>query len=191
MMEEFLQQYGYAALALATFLEGETALLVASSLVSTGVFGGMETVFFGFFGSFVSDWMYFLIGRLNGTYFVEQRPALKAKLDPAHKFFQTHRLQILVSYRFLYGLRIVLPLMIGLTGVRPLYFLGFSLVAGLSWSSLVGGAGYLAGEYFQLTAASFESNGLLIILAFACFGVLLGLGVKRFAEKQMNIPTGR
>lgn len=188
-MQEFLQQYGYAALALATFLEGETALLVAASLVSSGVFAGPETVFFGFFGSFVSDWMYFLIGRFNGSYFVERRPALKAKLDPARKFFETHRLQILVSYRFLYGLRAVLPLMIGLTGVRPLYFLGFSLVAGLSWSSLVGGAGYLAGEYFQLTAESFESNGLLIILGFAACGVLLGLAVKRFAERKMSIPS--
>lgn len=187
-MEEFLQQYGYLALAVGTFVEGETAILVASSLVYSGLFSAPETVFFGFFGSFVSDWMYFLIGRLNGTWFVEQRPALKTKLEPARRFFETHRIQILLSYRFLYGLRAVLPIMIGLTGVRPLHFLGFSLVSGLLWSSLVGSAGYLAGAYFQLSPSSFEEHGLLVMLSFASFGLLFGFMVKKAAERRLRIP---
>ena len=188
-MEEFLQQYGYLALALGTFLEGETAILVAASLVYTGVFAGPETIFFSFLGSFVSDWLYYLIGRLNGSYFVSRRPALKARLEPALRFFETHRLQILLSYRFLYGFRTILPFMIGLTGVRPLHFLGFSIVAGLMWASVVSAVGYFAGEFFQLTPRSFEENGLLIILGFGTFGVLVGLAVKRFAEHRMNVPS--
>lgn len=188
-MEEFLHQYGYLALALGTFLEGETAILVASSLVYTGIFSGPETIFFGFFGSFVSDWMYFMIGRVNGIYFIERRPALKAKLEPAHKFFKSHRVQILLSYRFLYGLRAVLPIMIGLTGVRPLHFLGYSVASGLLWASAVSVAGYLAGGYFQLTPRSFEENGLFVFLAFGTFGVLLGYTIKRLAEKRLHIHT--
>lgn len=189
-MEDFLHQYGYFALALGTFLEGETAILVASSLVSSGVFGGLETVFFGFFGSFLGDWMYYLIGRINGTLFVERRPRLKLRLDPARRFFETHRFQVLISYRFLYGLRAVLPIMIGLTGVRPLHFLAFSVAAGLLWSSLVSSAGYLAGRYFQFTAQTFEEHGLLVVLAFAAFGLAVGTLVKRVAEQRLNIPSG-
>src|SRR5437762_14067906 len=98
-MEEFLLQYGYIALSIGTFLEGETAILVASSLVHSGFFKGPYTVVFGFFGSFISDWLYFIIGKLNGRYFIEKRPALKEKLKPTQKFFRTHRLQILFSYR--------------------------------------------------------------------------------------------
>jgi membrane protein DedA with SNARE-associated domain len=94
-MEEFLLQYGYIALSIGTFLEGETAILVASSLVHSGFFQGPYTVIFGFFGSFVSDWLYFIIGRLNGKFFVDKRPKLKAKLAPVEKFFKTNRLQIL------------------------------------------------------------------------------------------------
>ncbi len=189
-VEEFLRQYGYLALALGTFVEGETALLVAASLVYSGTFGGLETVFFGFFGSFASDWLYYLIGKLNGTYFVERRPAIKAKLEPARRFFETHRVQILVSYRFLYGFRIVLPLMIGLTGVRPLQFLGFSVAAGLLWSATVTTFGFLAGKYFELSPASYEEHGFLVVLGFALVGLAIGLTVKRFAERRMNIPPG-
>lgn len=190
-MEDFLQQYGYVALILGTFIEGETAILVAASLVYSGTFGGPETIIFGFFGSFLSDWVYYLIGRLNGVAFIDRRPALKVKLDPARRFFESYRLQVLVSYRFLYGFRIILPLLIGLTGVRPLHFLGFSIAAGLLWASMVASLGYFAGEYFQLTASSFEQHGFLIILGFASFGLILGLVVKRFSQQRMSGPTGK
>jgi membrane protein DedA with SNARE-associated domain len=69
-MEPFLEQYGYMALLVGTFFEGETAILVASSLIHDGLFNGPLTVFFGFAGSFISDWLYYFIGRLNGKYFI-------------------------------------------------------------------------------------------------------------------------
>lgn len=188
-MEDFLQHYGYLALVVATFFEGEIAILIASSLVSSGTFGGLETIIFGFFGSFLSDWVYYLIGRFNGTAFVDRRPAIKAKLYPARQFFEAHRLLIMMSYRFLYGFRVILPLLIGLTGVRPMLFLGFSIGTGLLWSTTVATLGYLAGKYLMLTTASFKEHGILIILGFATFGLLLGLTVKRFSERRMKIPS--
>jgi len=188
-MEEFLYHYGYLALSVGTFLEGETAILVASSLVHSGFFNGPYTVIFGFFGSFISDWLYFIIGRLNGKYFIEKRPKLKEKLKPTQKFFKTHRLQILISYRFLYGFRILLPLLIGMSDIRPLHFLGYSLVAGLLWATTVSTVGYAAGQLFELTPSSFEENVLLIVLGFASFGMVVGYFVKRFAERKMKIST--
>ncbi len=186
-MEEFLHQYGYFALSAGTFMEGETAILVASSLIHTGFFSGLYTIIFGFFGSFVSDWVYYMIGRLNGKYFIEKRPKLHAKMEPIHHFFKTHRHQILFSYRFLYGFRAILPLMIGMSGVRPLQFLGYSLVSGLLWASMVSLVGYWGGIIFELTTKSFEDNLLFVISGFALFGILVGLSVKTFAEKKIGL----
>lgn len=190
-MEEFLHHYGYLALSLGTFLEGETAILVASSLVHSGFFEGPYTVIFGFLGSFVSDWLYFIIGRLNGKYFIEQRPKLKMKIQPVQEFFKTHRLQILFSYRFLYGFRIIIPLMIGMSDIKTLHYFGYSVVAGLIWATTVGTVGYFAGVFFDLTPASFEENVLFIVLGFSFFGLLVGYSVKRFAERKMGVqPIG-
>jgi membrane protein DedA with SNARE-associated domain len=161
---------------------------VASSLVHSGFFEGPYTVIFGFFGSFVSDWLYFLIGRLNGKYFIAKRPNLKSRLQPTQKFFRTHRLQILVSYRFLYGFRVILPLMIGMSDVRPLQFLGYSLAAGLTWAAMVSAVGYAAGLIFELTPSSFEENMLYIVLGFGSIGLLVGYLIKRFAAKKMHVP---
>lgn len=186
-MEEFLQEYGYLALTAGTFLEGETAILVASSLVHTGFFNGAYTVIFAFFGSFLSDWIYFLIGRFNGKYFVERRPALKKRFVPVQQFFLSHRLQVLFSYRFLYGFRVILPILIGMSGIRPWQFLGYSLVAGLLWATTVSGLGYVAGRVLDLTPQSFESNLPLVVLGFGSLGLVIGYSVKRFAERRMGV----
>lgn len=188
-MEEFLHEYGYLALTAGTFLEGEIAILVASSLVYSGFFKGPYTVIFAFIGSFASDWLYYLIGRFNGKYFVERRPALRRRFVPVQEFFNSHRLQILFSYRFLYGFRIILPVLIGMSGVRPLQFLGYSLAAGLFWAATVSSLGYAAGLVFELTPQSFEENLLVVIIGFSGLGFLIGYSVKRFAEQKMGVKT--
>jgi membrane protein DedA with SNARE-associated domain len=186
-MQDFLQQYGYFALVFGTFFEGETAMLVASSLTYSGFFFGPYTIIFGFLGSFISDWLYFLIGRFNGEYFIERRPKLRERVEPARKFFRENRLQILFSYRFLYGFRILLPLLIGMSERRLGYLLLYSVAAGLLWATTVGLIGYVAGAFFHLTPQSFERHVGYIILGFALFGLTIGYSVRRFANRRMGV----
>ncbi len=184
-MEEFLDKYGYIALTIGTFFEGETAILVASSLIHRGLFEGPYTVFFGFAGSFISDWLYFIIGRLNGKYFIEKRPGLKAKVAPVQHFFEVNKIQILFSYRFLYGLRVVIPLVIGMSTIKLHQYLFYSLVSGLMWASTVSTVGYFVGRFLNLKTSVFEENILLIMLGFAGFGMIVGYSIKRFAFKKI------
>ena len=186
-MEQFLDQYGYIALLIGTFFEGETAILIASSLTHAGVFEMPGTIFFGFAGSFISDWVYYLIGRFNGKYFIDRRPKLNAMADPIRRFFHKHQVQILFTYRFLYGFRIIIPLVIGMSGVKPLQYFGYSLLAGLLWSCVVSLAGYWVGDLFNITPKSFEQNILFVVLGFALFGMLIGYIVKRLAMKEMKV----
>jgi len=137
----------------------------------------------------MGTWLYFAIGRLNGKYFINNRPNLEVKLRPTQKFFKTHRLQILFSYRFLYGFRVILPLMIGMSDIGVIQFLGYSFAAGMLWATTVSSVGYLAGVIFELTPTSFEDNVLLIILGFSLFGLLVGYTVKKYAEKRMGVPV--
>jgi membrane protein DedA with SNARE-associated domain len=187
-MEAFLDKYGYIALLIGTFFEGETAILVASSLANTGIFKIPYTIFFGFAGSFISDWIYYLIGRVNGKYFLERRPKLKEKVAPITRFFHHHKIQILFSYRFLYGFRVIIPLVIGMSGVRPLQYLVYSLLTGLLWASTVTTVGYFIGKFLDLKTEVFEQNILFIVAGFAAFGMLVGYAVKRFTEKELDTP---
>ncbi len=185
-MENFLDQYGYLALLVGTFFEGETAILVASSLIYRGLFDFPITILVAFLGSFISDWIYFLIGRLNGKYFLAKRPGLQVKVEPVAKFFRKHQLQILFSYRFLYGFRIIIPLIVGMSGLSPARYLFYSTLTGLMWATLVSTAGYWVGRLLNLQAKAFEDNFLFIVLGFALFGLIVGYVIRTLALKRME-----
>jgi membrane protein DedA with SNARE-associated domain len=161
-----------------TFFEGETAIIVASSLIFKDSFDFIPTVFFAFAGSFISDWIYYLIGRLNGQLFIAKRPKLQAKLQPVTSFFQRRKIQILITYRFLYGFRIVIPLIVGMSFIRPAQYLFFSVVSGLIWATTVATLGYFIGKSFGVSLATIRENIFFILLGFAAFGMLLGYMVQ-------------
>jgi membrane protein DedA with SNARE-associated domain len=186
-VEDFLDQYGYIALFFGTFLEGETAILVASSLIHPGIFEMPYTILAGFGGSFISDWIYYIIGRLNGKYFVDKRPRLKNMVQPVRNFFEHHKLQLLLSYRFLYGFRIVIPLVIGMSSVKPAVFLLYSIISGVLWASIVSLSGFLIGRFFDVKTSVVEENFLLIIGFFMITGLFIGYFVKKATMKKINL----
>jgi membrane protein DedA with SNARE-associated domain len=183
-LEEFLNEYGYVALAVGSFFEGETAILVVSSLIHRGLFQFPFTVLAAFSGSFISDWIYYLVGRMNGEIFLSTRPKLLAKTIPVSRFFQRNKYPILFSYRFLYGFRIVIPLMIGMSGLLPKQFLFYSIVTGLIWATVVSMVGYWAGRIFKLDAVVFQDNLGWIVLGFAALGLSIGYAVRKLTFKE-------
>ncbi len=186
-MEELISELGYLALSIGTFFEGETAILIASSIARSGATNIFAVIFFGFLGSFVSDWLYFLIGRLNGKYFIDKRPTLKNKLAPIQLFFEKNRVQLLVSYRFLYGFRVVIPLMLGMSDIKPLQFLVYSVSSGLLWASLISLLGYFVGSYLELNPLFIKENIFFLIVGFASVGVVIGFSLNKFVKSRLEI----
>jgi membrane protein DedA with SNARE-associated domain len=187
MVETLINEYRYLALMVGTFFEGETAILLASSLIYKGFFSGPHTVFFAFAGSFISDWVYYLVGRLNGKIFIERRPKLQAKVFPITNFFQKNRVQILLTYRFLYGFRVIIPVVIGMSGIRPRLFLFYTIVSGLIWATTVSLLGYVIGRTFNITTNGIKENLPVILAGFACFGLLLGYIIQKVVNKNVEV----
>ena len=179
MFEEWIDSFKYAALTTGTFFEGETAILLASIMIFKGMFFLPYTIFFGFLGSFISDWLYYLIGRLNGKTFISRRPALALKAEQVIHFFNRNKVQILFSYRFMYGLRVIIPLVIGMSGLPPRLFLFYSVMAGLSWATIVTALGYSIGALFDVGPEDIRNNILIIIPALAVVGFAVGYFAKR------------
>ncbi len=186
-MEKFINEFGYLALMIGTFFEGETAILTASALIHRGLFYFPWTVIAAFSGSFISDWIYYMIGHFNGKIFIANRPKLKARVEPVNQFFHTHKFQILFSYRFLYGFRIIIPLVIGMSGLKPITYLFYSIVTGLIWATTISTAGYWAGRLLDLEAKVFENNFLWIMLCCAGIGLTLGFVIKKIAMRNVGI----
>jgi membrane protein DedA with SNARE-associated domain len=67
MLQQFLHDFGYFALFLGTFFEGETILVLAGFLAFRGYMDINLVVLVAFFGSYAGDQLWYFMGRRTGA----------------------------------------------------------------------------------------------------------------------------
>ena len=139
-----IAQYGYAAVFLGTLLEGETVLLLAGYAAHRGYLDFAVLTGVAGLGAMTGDQFFFWLGRRHGTVLL-RRPALRVKVQYALDLIQKHPVGIILAIRFMWGLRIALPVAVGLSNVTHWRFFWLNLASAALWAPLVGGAGYLFG----------------------------------------------
>ncbi len=144
-LEDFIVQYGYLALFIGTFLEGETILIVAGYLASLGYLDIYLAILSAFLGTFAGDQTFFFLGRLKGVDFLEKRPAWRRSAQKAFDLLERHQLAIILGFRFIYGIRNVTPFVIGASGLRPWRFFCLNFLGAGIWAITFGSLGYQIG----------------------------------------------
>ena len=144
---ETITRFGPAAIALGAFLEGETAVLLAGAGIALGIFEFWTVVFAALAGSLAGDQFFFWLGRLKGGTFLASRPRFAAGVRRAEKILLRHRLALLAAYRFIYGLRGVIPFAYGLSDLCWRWFLLANLFTAAFWSLIMTWVGSQAGKF--------------------------------------------
>jgi membrane protein DedA with SNARE-associated domain len=83
-----------------------------------------------------------------------------------------HRL-IIVGFRFLSGLRTVIPLALGMSDVRVSHFIFFNIIGALTWSLVIGLSGFLLGAALNVLQTDIRRYEWYIMLAILVVGVLI------------------
>ncbi|MFO0872930.1 MAG: DedA family protein [Phycisphaerales bacterium] len=166
MLEQLIQNYGYLALFLGAFLEGETVLVLAGFAAHRGYLDIRLVILVAFLGSLAGDQTWFFIGRFRGMPFVERRPAWKARAAKILDLLHRYHAPLLIGFRFLYGLRNPIPFVVGASGFSPWRFLVYNAIGAFVWATVVGFAGFVFGEAMQLFLADvrrYERWGLAFL----------------------------
>lgn len=168
-LESLIENYGYAALFLGTFLEGETILVVAGFAAHRGYLSLPLVVLVAFVGSLAGDQLWFYLGRKKGGGFLAARPNWVSRAERVRALLARHEWPIVVGFRFLYGLRNITPFVLGASGYDARRFAMLNVVGAAVWSVLVGAAGYVFGTAMELLIADVKryERWLLALLAFA------------------------
>src|SRR3990167_7785861 len=74
MLEQFLQDFGYLALFIGTFFEGETILVLAGVAASFGKLELNWVMLVAFCGSYAGDQLWYYMGRHKGRQLLERNP---------------------------------------------------------------------------------------------------------------------
>ncbi|WP_263833842.1 DedA family protein [Sulfurospirillum oryzae] len=133
----WMREYGYAILFLWSILEGESGLVMAGLFAHTGDMQLFTAIFVAGLGGFAGDQLYFYIGRFNKNYVHRTLKQQRRKFALAHLLLKKHGWPIIFLQRYMYGLRTIIPIAIGLTGYDAKKYALINLFAAWCWSSVV------------------------------------------------------
>lgn len=164
-----VQQYGYAALFLGAFLEGETVLVLAGFAARRGYLALDAVIAVAAIAGFLGDQLYFFLGRGFGSRLAARYPAVLAARARLDGLFGGREIVLAFMVRFLYGVRVAGPLAMGMSRISALRFAAGNLAGALVWASLFPALGYFWGQAFETflgRAAQYEAlAAALIVLA--------------------------
>ena len=182
----WVQSYGYLAVAVGTFLEGESVLLIAGAAASRGHLAMPAVIAIATFASFLGDQLYFLVGRRYGAALLARYPSLQPPAARARGLLDRHHLPLILSIRFLYGLRIAGPMAIGMSSVSWPRFVLLNGLGALLWALLIAGVGYGTGHalvHLLKVVDADELWGLSLLLVLRIVWWLIG---RRRASRNKN-----
>jgi len=164
---ELLAQYGYLAVFVGSLLEGETVLILAGFAAHQGYLSFPTVVGVAFCGGTLGDQSLFFLGRRYGQALFRRYPALGKRAEPVKNLIHRYHAGLIFGIRFMYGLRIVGPIAIGMSDVLAWRFVWINMLGASVWAPLIAGAGYLFGEALQRLIADskrYEGLALLVIV---------------------------
>ena len=143
---ELLKEYGYVILFVWSILEGEMGLLMAGIMSHTGDMNLPTAIFVAGLGGFVGDQIYFYIGRFNKGFIQRKLHSQRRKFAIAHLLLRKYGWPLIFIQRYLYGLRTVIPLSIGITKYSSRKFALINLLSAWIWAAVTITPAYLLGE---------------------------------------------
>lgn len=158
---------------LGTFLEGETILIIAGFLTHRGYLSLQYVIAAAFTGSFLGDQLYFYIGRYRGTRFLEKRPSIRPRVERFLLMLNRHKILIIISFRFLYGLRTIAPFAVGLSDIPQSKFFILNILSAAVWAAVFGIGGYLFGQALEILMNDIKKFELVIIFIIISAAVIL------------------
>lgn len=172
-LQQIISDYGYLALFILTFLEGETVLVIAGFLAFQGKLDFMWVVIIAFLGTFAGDQTFFYLGRFKGIAFLEKRPLWHSKTDKVFDLLSRHQIKVVLGFRFLYGVRNVTPFVIGASRMNPLKFFVLNFLGALVWAIVVAYLGYQFGHLAEKMMGHIQKYEMYILGALIVGGLFL------------------
>jgi membrane protein DedA with SNARE-associated domain len=116
-IEHIIETYGAPGVFTGTVLEGETIVIPGAFAAHQGCLPLWQAMLAAFAGACPGDQFYFYLGRNQGRAFPARRPAWQKRTEKAARLVERFHVWIIPVIRYLYGLRSVLCLTIGMSRV--------------------------------------------------------------------------
>ncbi len=131
-----LPKYGYFAVLLAAFWEGEATLIAAGTLCGAGYLDWRLTIVAAAIGGSAGDQIYFYVAHDRAARLVQKSKRLRKVYPKVSKFVLRHGTAAVLLSRFAAGLRITIPLVCATAAMPPRKYSSLNLLSALCWASV-------------------------------------------------------
>lgn len=179
-----LSRYGYKVVLIWTFLEGETIVILAGMFAEKLHLDPWLIAFYAFCGSFLSDQVMFSLGKYKGESVLRYFPRVARNVDKAGRLFKKYDTILILGFRFVYGVRNVTPILLGISGVSHLKFFILNFIGATVWALSFSFGGFYAGKAF-MTVMDHVGHGIFYVLLAA----LVAGGLIWFIRARRSVKT--
>ncbi|MDR0664652.1 MAG: DedA family protein [Helicobacteraceae bacterium] len=179
-----IEAYGYAALFIYSLGGGFVGIVAAGALSGFGYMNIFISIAVVFAANVIGDQALFFLSRFNKR---EIRPYLRRhrrKLALSHLLLKKQGNRILVIQKFIYGLKTLVPIVVGFTKYDAKKFFLFNLIGAFLFVLIFGSGSYFAGGFFREMAH--YASGYPYILPIALVTIIGGsyLLIGYFSRKK-------
>lgn len=142
-MEEYIARYGYIAIVIGTFFEGETTVLLGGIFSKLCYLKLDYVMAWAFLGTFAGDCTFFFLGKIFGRKIIDRYEFLRSKIPLANGIMKRYGNHIIFLIRFFVGVRGIILLLLGCTDIKKRTFFLYITISAALWSIVVSAIGYL------------------------------------------------
>lgn len=183
--ELLLERFGYFAVFVGTFLEGEAILVAAGFFASRGYLDVFIVGIVAFAGAYAGHVFWFWLGRAHGVKLLDRFPKMQRHFGKGIRVFERYGPAAIIITQWLYGLRITAAVIIGMSKIALAKFLIYEAVSCALWAAVITGAGYYFGRAIEAVLGRVEhvEKYALVVIAIAALGTWL---YHRWKEKRAD-----
>jgi membrane protein DedA with SNARE-associated domain len=192
-----VERYGLIAVFLGCVAEGESAAMLAGFFAHQALFLPWQALCTAWAGAFIGDAIFFVVGRRFARHAFVEKLRVRPGFAQAYGMLQAHRDLFVLSNRFLYGLRLVGGIAVGLSDIAVGRFLVLNAISALVWAGLFCTLGYVFGlgaEHLIGDALMRHERLLIGLILAACAALaawLLARHVRNKSRRDLTRPECR
>src|SRR5256714_12831664 len=165
--ELLLHKFGYFAVFIGTFLEGETILVMAGFFAERGYMEIFTVALVAAAGAYCGHAFWFWLGRTQGVRLLDRFPKMKKHFGRGIRIFERYGAPAIFITQWLYGLRVTCAVIIGISRISTIRFLIYEALTCAVWAAVITFAGFYFGRAVETLlgrAAHIEKYGLIALV---------------------------
>jgi membrane protein DedA with SNARE-associated domain len=181
--EALLEKFGYLAVFVGTFLEGEAILIAAGFFASRGYLDLFLVFVVAFAGAYAGHLFWFWLGRVHGVKLLDRFPRMRRHFGKGIRVFERYGASAIIITQWIYGLRITCAVIIGMSRIGLVKFFVFQALSCAIWAVVITFAGFYFGRAIEALLGRVEhiEKYALVLIALVALGFWL---YHRWKEKR-------